>query len=97
MDDHCVDTGSSKLGGERFAGDVCVVDACCMGTVSFLPAGRTAAKASIPSATLAGRVALVTVEVVEVDSGVDLGLGDEDFDWVGVRTSYLVDHFRVFS
>jgi hypothetical protein len=92
-----VDTGSSKLGGEGIADDVCVVDACCMGTVSFLPAGRTAAKASMPSATLAGRVVLVIVDVVGVDSGVDLGLGDEDFDWVGVKISYFVDHFRVFS
>jgi hypothetical protein len=97
VDDSCVDTGSSKLGGDGTADDVCVVDSCCVATMFFLPVGSTAAKASMPSATFVGRVVVVTVDVVDVKSDVALGLGDEGFGWGGVKTSYFVDHFRVFS
>ena len=69
-----------------------------MGGEFFLPAGRTAANAaSIPLATFCGRGDFAAGEVVEVASGVDLGLGDADLDWAGLKTSYFVDHFRVFS
>lgn len=36
-------------------------------------------------------------EGLVVTSGDDRGLGDEGFDWKGVRTSYFVDHLSVFS
>jgi hypothetical protein len=97
VDDSCVDTCSSKLGGEGTADDVCVIETCDVGAEFFLPAGSTAANASMPLATLVGRVGIETVAVVDVESGVDLGFGDEDFDCAGVKTSYFVDHFKVFS
>jgi hypothetical protein len=92
-----VNTGSSKVGGEDSADDVCVIGTCCVGVEFCLPAGSTAAKASMPLATLIGRVDVETVAAVHVESGVDCGLGDVEFDWPGVKTSYFVDHFKVFS
>jgi len=98
VEDSWKDAGSSKLGGDGTADELCVVGTCCVLVALFLPAGSTAAKASMPLATFWGRLDLATVEVVVLSSGVDFGLGDVDLDWVvGVKTSYFVDHFRVFS
>lgn len=98
VEDSCIEAGSSKLGGDGTADEACVVKGCCVGGEFFLPAGRTAANAaSIPLATFWGRGDFAAGEVVEVASGVDLGLGDADLDWAGLKTSYFVDHFRVFS
>jgi hypothetical protein len=97
VEDSWVDTVSSKVGGEGTADDVCMIGTCCVRVEFFLPTGSTAAKASIPLATLVGSVDAETVAVVYVESGVDCGLGGVDFDWAGVKTSYFVDHFKVFS
>ena len=56
VDDSWVDVGSSKLGGDGTADEVCVVGACWVVVVEvlevfFLPAGSTAANASMPLAT----------------------------------------------
>jgi hypothetical protein len=98
VEDSCIEVGSSKLGGDGTADDVCVVENCCVGAMLFLPAGSTAANAaSMPLATFWGRGDLAAADAVEVATSVDLGLGDMDLDWLGLKTSYFVDHFRVFS
>jgi hypothetical protein len=98
VEDSCIEAGSSKLGGDGIADEVCVVESCCVGVMFFLPAGSTAANAaSMPLATFWGRGDLAAVGTAEVASGVDLGLGEVDLDWAGLKTSYFVDHFRVFS
>ena len=93
MEDSCVEAGSSKLGGDGIDVDVCVGGGSCVVVVFFRLAGSTAANASMPLATFWGRF---DVEAVDVRSA-DCGLGDVALDLVGEKTSYLVDHFRVFS
>lgn len=55
VEDSWFDAGSSKLGGDGIADDVCVVGACCgvvvVVVILFLLTGSTAAKASMPLAT----------------------------------------------
>lgn len=98
MEDSWKDAGSSKLGGDGIADELWVVGTCCVLMALFLPAGNTAAKASMPLATFWGRLDLATAEVVVLGSRVGLGFGDVDLGWaIGVKTSYFVDHFRVFS
>jgi hypothetical protein len=98
VEDSCVEFGSSKLGGDGTTDKVCVVEDCCVGGEFFLPAGSTAANAaSMPLATFWGRGDLAAVDVIGVAPGDDRDLGDAVFDWAGLKTSYFVDHLRVFS
>lgn len=75
VEDSCAEVCSSKAGGEGRTG----VDSVTVAAIAFLPAGRTAAKASIPLATFRGRVGPLTVGL-EVTSGDECGLGDEDLN-----------------
>jgi hypothetical protein len=67
------------------------------GWESFLPAGSTAARASIPLSTVLGSEDLLESRACEVTSEAGLDLGDEDLNCTGLKTSYLVDHLSVFS
>jgi hypothetical protein len=66
-------------------------------TVVFLPAGSTAASASIPLATVVGSEGLFVSEAGVAPSEAGFDLGAEVLNCTGLKTSYLVDHLSVFS
>jgi hypothetical protein len=94
VDDSCVNMGSSKAGGDVVEMDSWL--AVLSTGADFLPAGSTAANASMPLSTVFGTEGLVD-SVIVVISTAGLGFGDGDLNCTGLKTSYLVDHFSVFS
>lgn len=98
MEGSWVMTGSSKHGGEAKGGVVCLSRPVISTSALFLLAGSTAARASIPLATFLGSEDSAALEALRTPAVADLDFGGEDgVNCVGWKTSYLVDHFKVFS
>ena len=78
------------MGGEDNFGDSAGA-----GSGFFFTTGSTAANASNPLMTSGGRVMSLIFGDVELD--LEPGSADDTWNWKGWKTSYLVDHFNVFS
>lgn len=92
-------TGSSKVGngGEAKGGVVCFSLPLISTSPLLLLAGSTAASASMLLETFLGSEEPVLLEGLRTPAVAVLDLGGDGVNSVGWKTSYLVDHFRVFS
>jgi hypothetical protein len=92
-------TGSSKVGngGEAMGGVACFSLPFISTSALLLLAGSTAASASMLLETFLGSEEAVALEGLRTPPVAVLGLGGEGVNSVGWKTSYLVDHLRVFS
>lgn len=84
-------------GGEASGGVVCFLFSVTSTSALLLLTGSTAARASMPFATFCGSGEPEALGTLRVPVGVDLALGGDGVNCVGWNTSYLVDHFKVFS
>jgi hypothetical protein len=84
-------------GDEACGGVVCLSFSVISTSALLLLAGSTAARASIPLATFSGSEDPVVLVGLPTPLNDALDLGGDGVNCVGWNTSYLVDHFKVFS